>query len=470
MYINSNNEYVEVSYSAAGVPSPMMEKDIQWAMSYIRYRCDMLQECDNNASPQPDGLIGFPAPEMEGECGYVQLLDKLLSKEEVLWMQSAERLVLAITLMPYLYPKGLEPLLQLEQHQSHKAKMGKSLHAYTHKFHPTPETALFLIAGDNITLRARALRIFQPDHPLSTENVLVYHAFQGLHDVLESPLKLSEEYYSTLVLGKPYRPAFSMSFAANHLTTREDWEDLITYEETLYGLQDINLWLEQKGALYRDELVMKKTKKGYRALFYGPSGTGKTMSAALIGKRAGLPVYRVDLSAVVSKYIGETEKNLETIFLKAEHKDWILFFDEADALFGKRSTTNTANDRYANQEISYLLQRIEDFNGLVILSTNLKANMDVAFTRRFQSIIKFMVPDEEMSKRLFLCVFKGRYALQDSKQLVQACRKDIGLTGAEINNIFQYCAIRVLKNDLNGTPADIFNDAVVTEMKKKKAS
>ena len=144
---------------------------------------------------------------------------------------------------------------------------------------------------------------------------------------------------------------------------------------------------------------MKKVlKPGFKALFHGLPGTGKTLTAMLIGKKTGLDIYRVDLSQMVSKYIGETEKNLAKVFDKAEHKNWILFFDEGDALFGKRTNTKDAHDRYANQQVSYLLQRIEEYDGLVILATNLKNNIDDAFLRRFQSIIHFPMARTQRAK------------------------------------------------------------------------
>src|SRR6201991_4144918 len=144
-----------------------------------------------------------------------------------------------------------------------------------------------------------------------------------------------------------------------------------------------------------------RLKKGYRALFYGPPGTGKTLTAALLGNEMNKDVYRVDLSMVVSKYIGETEKNLELLFARAEDKGWILFFDEADALFGKRTSVRDAHDKYANQEVSYLLQRIEDFNGLIILATNMKNNIDEAFVRRFNAILRFPFPEAAERKLIW---------------------------------------------------------------------
>jgi SpoVK/Ycf46/Vps4 family AAA+-type ATPase len=127
--------------------------------------------------------------------------------------------------------------------------------------------------------------------------------------------------------------------------------------------------------------------KSHKILLIGEAGTGKKTLAALIGQQSGKEVYRVDLSMIISKYIGETEKNLELVFDAAEHKDWILFFDEADALFGKRTNVKDAHDKYANQEVAYLMQRIENHNGLVILASNMRNNIDEAFARRFQVVI-----------------------------------------------------------------------------------
>jgi SpoVK/Ycf46/Vps4 family AAA+-type ATPase len=135
-------------------------------------------------------------------------------------------------------------------------------------------------------------------------------------------------------------------------------------------------------------------------LFTGSSGTGKTMAAEIIANELKLDLYRIDLSQVVNKYIGETEKNLERIFKSVKNNESILFFDEADALFGKRSNVKDAHDRYANLEVNYLLQRIQDFPGLVILATNKKTNLDAAFIRRLRFIVNF--PPHRKNKRTII--------------------------------------------------------------------
>jgi SpoVK/Ycf46/Vps4 family AAA+-type ATPase len=145
--------------------------------------------------------------------------------------------------------------------------------------------------------------------------------------------------------------------------------------------------------------------QGVTVLFAGPPGTGKTMAAEVIAAELGLDLYKIDLSTVVSKYIGETEKNLERIFSEAASSNAILFFDEADALFGKRSEVRDSHDRYANIEISYLLQRMEAYDGVTILATNLRANLDEAFTRRMQFSVDFPFPDEADRLRIWQTLF-----------------------------------------------------------------
>ena len=157
-------------------------------------------------------------------------------------------------------------------------------------------------------------------------------------------------------------------------------------------LQGIQKWLNESKSKTRST-VIKRNKKN-AVLFYGSKTSGKYIIATMLANQAGKELYKVDLSKIVSKYIGETEKNLSAIFQRAKDKEWILFFDEADALFGKRTNVRDTHDRYANQEVSYLLQKIEEHNGLVILSTNRKSNIDAAFMRRLRYIIDFPVSEK----------------------------------------------------------------------------
>jgi SpoVK/Ycf46/Vps4 family AAA+-type ATPase len=192
--------------------------------------------------------------------------------------------------------------------------------------------------------------------------------------------------------------------------------------------------------------MRRKLRPGCRALFFGPPGTGKTLTAALLGQIAGKQVYRVDLSMVVSKYIGETEKNLASLFDKAEHKDWILFFDEADSLFGKRSQVRDARDRYANQEISFLLQRIEVFDGLAILASNLTNNVDSAFSRRFEHMVHFPMPKPNERLALWKNFLPEGVRLEPGLDLGDVARR-FELSGGTIINIVRHCCLQAISRE-----------------------
>jgi SpoVK/Ycf46/Vps4 family AAA+-type ATPase len=210
----------------------------------------------------------------------------------------------------------------------------------------------------------------------------------------------------------------------------------------------------------------KKLKSGHRALFYGPPGTGKTLTASLLGKYTGKDVFRIDLSRVVSKYIGETEKNLSKLFDKAEHKNWILFFDEADALFGKRTDIRDAHDKYANQEVAYLLQRIEGYNGLVILATNQRGNIDDAFARRFQSIIHFPMPRPEERYQIWCKAFPPQIEIAGDIDWRQVAAR-FELTGAGIINVTHYCAVEALADQSLGIDFKRLEAAILREFIKE---
>ena len=166
----------------------------------------------------------------------------------------------------------------------------------------------------------------------------------------------------------------------------------------------------------------------------------------MIGKKYGKDVYRIDLSQISSKYIGETEKNLERLFKQARNKNWILFFDEGETLFGKRGNSGQSNERYANQQVGFLLQKIEDHPGVVILATNLKGNIDEAFLRRFQKMSYFEAPDADYRYELWQKAFDGTLPLADDVDLKQISKAH-KLVGGQIVNIVKQSVLRVLGRD-----------------------
>ena len=214
------------------------------------------------------------------------------------------------------------------------------------------------------------------------------------------------------------------------------WDDVVLPPDTRNQLQEICACVRYKQRVYEGWGFGAKFSlgKGLNVLFSGASGTGKTMCAEIIAGDLQLDAFKLDLSCVVSKYIGETERNLSRIFEEAETSNSILFFDEADALFGKRSEIKDAHDRYANIEINYLLQKLDDYEGIVILATNLRGNLDKAFTRRLNYLVDFPFPDEHCRERIWAQVFPGDTPLHDDVKLDFLARK-FKLAGGNIKNI-----------------------------------
>ena len=203
------------------------------------------------------------------------------------------------------------------------------------------------------------------------------------------------------------RARVSLGILAERIEPRSGWADLVLPDAQLGLLRDLARQARHRAQVYDEWGFARTSTRGYglTALFAGESGTGKTMAAEVLADDLGLDLFRIDLSAVVSKYIGETEKNLRAVFDAAEASGAVLLFDEADALFGKRSDVKDSHDRYANLEVAYLLQRMETYRGLAILTTNLRSNVDPAFVRRLRFVVQFPFPDEALRERIWARVF-----------------------------------------------------------------
>jgi SpoVK/Ycf46/Vps4 family AAA+-type ATPase len=223
---------------------------------------------------------------------------------------------------------------------------------------------------------------------------------------------------------------------AGRVELRFGWEDLVLPQRVLQQLQEVEAGVRLRHQVHARWGFGGKlgSQTGASVLFSGVSGTGKTMAAGVVARSLGLELYKIDLSCVVSKYIGETERNLARIFDEAERSSAVLFFDEADALFGKRSEVKDAHDRYANIEVAYLLQRMEQFSGLAVLATNLSRNMDEAFVRRLQHVIEFPFPDVVHRERLWRSMFPETAPQSDDLDFDFLARQ-FEFSGGNIRNV-----------------------------------
>lgn len=233
---------------------------------------------------------------------------------------------------------------------------------------------------------------------------------------------------------------------AERIDPQYSWDDILLDDETERHLRDVAAHITERGTVYSEWGFQAQYARGIGvvALFSGPSGTGKTMAAEVLATHAGLDLYRVDLSTLVSKYVGETEANLERVFDEAERSSAILLFDEADAVFGERSEVSDSTDRYANVETNYLLQRIERHDGVVILTTNYSSNIDDAFRRRIHRRVEFALPDQHTRERLWRELFPDE---TPTNGLDWTFLAQFELSGGAIRNAVQTAAFRAARAD-----------------------
>lgn len=383
-----------------------------------------------------------------------------------------ERMVLLLALVPHLQPYFYElALLKSFPDGDIPVEFGGLRNNMHHGLIPTLDTALLLVAGSSPELRRKMLsNVFSEKSAFAEYGILTLGELpagepEGSRPLIIAPHALHyflyEEYIEPVISEPEPNPGqcvcqcatptppptptdeLPADFPAQEITPLYNWDKLVLAPNTLALVEDVRNWVKNRSALNTSWGMGELFKPGYRVLFYGPSGTGKTMTALLLGGDTNERVYRVDLSMVMSKYIGETEKNLGKLFDKIQGTNKVLFFDEADALFGKRTETRDAHDRFANQEVAYLLQRIEEYDGLVILASNLKGNLDTAFSRRFQAMIPFPMPTAVERRKLWTNI-KDAYPERFGELLTDPLANRYELSGASIVNVVQFAALRAL--------------------------
>ncbi|MFV0436023.1 MAG: ATP-binding protein [Desulfopila sp.] len=355
-----------------------------------------------------------------------------------------ESALLLLALIPHLQPDFFTRLIARQLPEGGDFPAFGGVKSANHRgILPTGETAQFVLAGDDLGARLRVHYLLGAEHWFCRSKVLSLEPVPAGEPLMSGRLILQPEIVAQLTTGTVSRPHFSTDFPAEYIDTEMGWEDLVLHPQTGAQIREIENWINHSDTLLDDWGMKKKIKPGYRALFYGPPGTGKTLTATLLGKSTGRDVFRIDLSRVVSKYIGETEKNLARLFDRAENRDWILFFDEADALFGKRTDIRDAHDKYANQEVAYLLQRIEGYGGLVLLATNQRGNIDEAFSRRLQNIVHFPMPRPEERCQIWQNAFPPQIVVAAEIDWQQIATR-FELAGAAIMNVTYYCLLEAL--------------------------
>jgi hypothetical protein len=354
------------------------------------------------------------------------------------------RLLVLLALAPWMKPDFFDRIVQaVLPGASDHPEVGGVRGRQHRGFMPTGDTALFLLAGDDLDARARWQTLLCGEHPLVQKGIVYLEDPPDGDPPMSGRLSLDSDDAERFISGKVRSPRLSMRFPARRLETALGWDDVVLSPRTLAEIRGLENWIRQGDVLMNQWNMRHKLRPGCRALFFGPPGTGKTFTATVLGKVTGRQVYKVDLSMVISKYIGETEKNLAGLFDRAEHKEWILFFDEADALFGKRTQVRDSHDRYANQEVSFLLQRIETYNGLVILASNLANHVDEAFARRFEHLIHFPMPRQSERLLIWKKGLPEAASLEPAIDLAHIAGR-YEMSGGMIMNVIRYASLQAI--------------------------
>lgn len=421
--------------------SKELERELDWLADLVKVRLERLFQGGGDPGfkpppiPEPPPLPAAGGRASEDASPWAQLAAELAD-------EPLARLALALLLAAQLRPQALDALqVRNPQLERRFSECGGVLRETG--FEPTGDTLALLADGGQVAGRLAVLRLLAEEGPLRRLGLLTPPEGDA---PLKGGLRLGGAWLQWIAGAGP-RPGDELAGAtARRLTTDMVWQDLVLPAGTLRQLEEIGTHLQHRSTLLAEWGMAKRLRPGYRALFHGPPGTGKTLTAALLGARLGLEVRRVDLSQTVSKYIGETEKNLAAVLDRAEQRQWLLVFDEADALFGKRSETQNAHDRYANQEVAYLLQRLESFSGVVILATNLPTNLDGAFLRRFESVVYFPLPGPEQRLRLWQDAFSPRAQLEVDLETL-AVRHE--LSGGLILNVVRQVSLQAIARGNN---------------------
>ena len=438
--------------------SEVIERELDWLAEVVDIRLKSYFDKDRtNKSPSllPD------APNLEDVDGSFA---QFISYNQ---LNLAERLLLILTMTPYLRPQLLDVMWTKNEATGRGfTEFGGAAGPNHGGVLPTAETALFLYAEDSLESRFELMKLLNGDSLLISGSVIKLQSVAHHEPWPSGVLTISRDQIDKLTHQFEFQPSYNSDFPAQRITTQLDWDDLVLPASVLDQLAEIHHWVLYGQTLLSQWGMQDRLAPGYTTLLYGPPGTGKTLSASLLGKYCGCDVYRIDLSMMVSKYIGETEKNLARVFDAAEKRKWILFFDEADALFGKRTKVENSHDRHANQEVSFLLQRIESFAGVVLLASNIKFNIDDSFIRRFQSVIEFPMPNVNERLRLWQQSFPKNVHLE-SKINLQQLASDHDLSGGMILNVIRFASLRTLSRQATEICLDDIRDGIRREYLKE---
>jgi hypothetical protein len=399
----------------------IIENELTWLDTVIHIRLNAYF----NPSESKGSEVPSP-PDLSDGDGYYASLAKRHD------FQTNERIVVAIALAAHFAPQMLDVFFMKNSNYDRPFTEFGGVRGKSHVgFIPTGETACFLVGAVNdLKKRLEVLQMFSERHPFRTANIIHFADIEEQEPIFSRPLSLGREFLNSIMGSNNLHDSPS----GESMTTLLSWQDAVYASVTASALHDLITWVTNSHVI-NDYIQKVSTDLGYRALFFGPRGTGKKLAAALIGKGSGVNVTRVSISSFMSKYINETEKNLTRILEAAVQKNSILLFDEADTLFDEHEVANF-------NLCEMVLHKMNAYPGLVIMTVESIEHINPAHRKKFQSQIAFPKPDAEQRLKLWQTLFNGPLSVAVDFTLIA---QEFEVTGGDIVNILRHCAILAVK-------------------------
>ena len=421
----------------AGQEHPLIHtKAISLELDWLQARIELSLAALRRINRGPESGAGdqSPAPELPPESWYAKFVEEHQ-------LEPDERLILILALAPEIDPGLLDHLLAKGD-----SRLGGVTGVRHRGFLPTIQTALFLLAAGDISRNLEARKIFDPAGRLLSRNIIIPGGAAPGEPYTSMGLSVRPGVSSYLCTGRQ-RPMVVEDFPAHRLKSQLTWDELVLPPHLFTELDIIRDWLKHCREL---RAKFRYSRPGFKALFYGPSGTGKSLTAALLGQDMGLPVYHLDLGRTITKDLGATERNLDALLNLAERQNGILFFDETDIMLGKSGDNRRSSDSYITQGITSLLSRLEGYDGLVILADSVEDNLNRVMNFRFSTRLYFPQPDAMGRVRLWRNILGDLFRLPEDFGLTELA--EYNLSGGEIVNIVQFLTLGAIKkNDFHLT-------------------
>ncbi len=420
--------------------SQALDQEIQWFLRVLdtRFQLHFGQES------QFEDIFDIPPPPIaDSESTWAKLLDRYTP-------DVSERLAILLGLIPHIQPQILDIFFAKNaQFDRVFSEFGGKYHQQFGGFIPTGETLLFLLGGSQTGPRANALQLFQSDHFFAKDQLLTLSGSAESDYPLKGRLVLSTEWLNVLLLGEEVMPAFTPKFPLREMERDLKETDLVLEAETRRQIDEIRLWIEHRNTLREDWGMKGVIKTAYSVLFHGINGSGKKTAAVLLGKLTGQKVYEVEPSLLQSSHIDESVARIASLFRSASLQNGILYFDEADALFGKRTNLQTKNTDSFNQQLgALLLTHLEGFAGVVIFATESVDDLDERILRRFHKLIRFAILSVSQRLQLWQQNIPAKATLADDVDLAKLAQ-DFELNAGSIVNVISDSALQALASGTN---------------------